>query len=245
MGKRILIYLAIALAAIVGIALLFNVLMTVFIGGRQVTVPDVRGLSEPDARITLGDLGLRYELTGDRFSVEYPESTIGSQDPSPGKIVKQGRKVLLTLSLGGEFQDVPSCIGKPLRTAKILLERAGFTVGAVARVASADSYPEEVLATEPVPGSEAIKGSLVRLLVSSGPRRPKVLMPDLRGKAFLKVKMKLERMGLFVTETTLDPEFVPVRSSVVSQVPPPGFVTSSGDTVNLIISARPKDRSNL
>ena len=97
-------------------------------------------------------------------------------------------------------------------------------------------YPEEVLSTEPPPGREVVKGTYVNILVNKGPREPRVLLPDLRGEVYLTVKMKLERLGLFVRETNLDDEFSPIRSRVVMQTPAPGFIVSRGDTVNLVVT---------
>jgi len=238
MLRRVLIYLAVGIGTIAGIALILNLAMSLFVGGRQVTVPDIRGLDSGAAIATLDGLGLRSELVDEHFSVEYPESTVADQNPLPGRIVKQGRKVLVTMSKGGEFYDVPYCIGKPLRTARIILERAGFVVGSVARVPLARGYPEEVLSTEPMPGSKAVRGSLVNILVNNGARDPRVILPDLRDHAYLPVKMRLERLGLFVKETSVDEEFNALRSRVVLQRPAAGFVVSRGDTVLLVISSR-------
>jgi serine/threonine-protein kinase len=245
MARRFLIYLALGIGTIAGVALLLNLLMSVFVGGRQVTVPDVRGLTEGRARVTLDQAGLRYQIVDERFGVEYPESTISGQDPLPGRVVKQGRKVLLTMSKGGEFYDVPYCIGKPLRTARIILERAGFTVGNVARMPTSGGYPEEVLSTEPMPGSRAMRGSLVNILVNQGTPDRRLILPDLRDLAYLKVKIGLERLGLFVEESSIDPEFNALRARVVMHQPPAGYVVARGDTVSLIISASDKEGQEL
>jgi beta-lactam-binding protein with PASTA domain len=245
MFKRVLAYMAIGIAVIVGIALLLNFLMAFFVGGRQVTVPDIRGVSEADAVSMLQDLGLRYESIGGDYSVEYPESTVSIQDPLPGRVVKQGRKVRVTLSRGGEFQDVPYCLGKPLRTARIILERAGFVIGNVARVSVARGYPDEVLSTEPLPGAEAVKGTFVNILVNTGPRPARVILPDLKNQTYLTVKMKLERLGLFVRETSLDDEYAPLRSRIIMQEPPAGCIVSKGDTVDLITASSEGGRYSL
>ncbi len=245
MLRKTLIYVAIGIGTIAGIALLLNLAMSVFVGGRQVTVPDLRGLDERSAVAILDQLGLIYEMTEEHFSVEYPESTVAEQNPLPGRIVKQGRRVLVTMSKGGEFYDVPQCAGKPLRTARIILERAGFTVGSVARVPSPKGYQEEVLSTEPMPGSRAVRGSLVNILVNDGAPDPKVILPDLRDHAYLTVKMRLERLGLFVKESNIDEKFNALRARVVLQRPVAGFVVSRGDTVLLVISSREKEERSL
>jgi beta-lactam-binding protein with PASTA domain len=245
MLRKILVYAAIGIGTVAGIALILNLAMSVFVGGRKVTVPDIRGLDRERAVAALDQFGLRFEVVDEHFNVEYPESTVADQNPLPGRIVKQGRKVLVTMSKGGEFYDVPYCIGKPLRTAQIILERAGFTVGSVARVPSEMGYPEEVLSTEPLPGSRAVRGSLVNVLVNDGAPDLKVILPDLKEHAYLAVKMRLEHLGLFVKESNIDEEFNALRAKVVLQRPPAGYVVSRGDTVMLVISSRSQEERSL
>ncbi len=236
MGKKVIVFLAVGAGTIVGIALLFNLFMTVLVGGRQITVPDIRGLREDVAASALGDNSLKYQVIGDEFSVEYPESTVSSQNPQPGQVVKQGRKIVVMMSRGGEFKEVPYCVGKPLRTARIILGKTGLLVGNVTRVPSRGGYPEEVLSTEPLPGTGVVRGSPVNILVNEGSKGPNLIIPDLRRQSYLGAKMKLERLGLFVQESSLDERFNPLRSRIVLHDPPMGHVVSRGDTVTLIIS---------
>ncbi len=243
MRRKILIYLAVGAGTIVGIALLFNLFMTLLVGGRQITVPDVRGMPEDIAASVLGDEDLKYQIIGDEFSVEYPESTVSSQNPQPGQVVKQGRKIVLMMSRGGEFKDVPYCVGKPLRTARIILGKSGLLVGNVTRVSWRGGYPEEVLSTEPLPGTSVVRGTPVNILVNEGSRGDLLIMPDLRRQSYLGVKMKLERLGLFVQESSMDERFNPLRSRIVLHDPPVGHVVSRGDTVTLIISVPGEDEA--
>jgi beta-lactam-binding protein with PASTA domain len=245
MLRRVLIYLLIGVGTIAGIALILNLAMSFFVGGRQVTVPDIRGLEDREALAMLDRMGLRAEVVDEHFSIEYPESTVADQSPLPGSIVKQGRKVLVTMSKGGEFHDIPYCVGKPFRTAQIILERAGFVVGSVARIHFSRGYPEEVLACEPSPGSQAVHGSRVNILVSEGAPDPRVILPDLKARPYLPVKISLERLGLFIKESSIDEDFNALRARVVMHRPPAGYVVSRGDTVLLVISSRTAEEGSL
>lgn len=245
MLKKVLIYILTGVIVIVGIALVLNLVMTMLVGGREVAVPEVRGLRPAGAIALLEEHGLKFEIAGDEFNVEYPESTVSLQNPAAGQVVKQGRKIMVRVSMGAEFQDVPYCIGKPVRTARILLERSGFVVGSVTRVSTFKGYTDEVLSTEPLPGSGVLRGSLVNILVNDGAPKPRVLLPDLRDEGYVAVKMKLERLGLFVRESSMDKDFNPLRSRVVMHEPPAGHIVSRGDTVNLIISSKKVERHSL
>jgi beta-lactam-binding protein with PASTA domain len=240
--KKLLKYFVIGVALIVGTAVILNFGMLLVVGGREVTVPDIRGLHEAEAREVLSELGLKWDFRMDTYTIEYPESTVAEQDPLPGKVVKRGRKVWVTMSLGGEFQDVPYCLGKTVRAARIILERAGMEVGAVSRVASARTFPDEVIASEPLPGVPVVRGSRVNLLVSKGPAAGRVLLPDLRRKSAVSVKLSLERLGLYVKQSSLDDDFNPLRSYVVLHRPTRGAVVSRGDTVTLFVSSSVRER---
>jgi hypothetical protein len=240
--KKLLKYFVIGVALIVGTAVILNFGMLLVVGGREVTVPDVRGLNEAEAREVLSEIGLKWDFRMDTYTIEYPESTVAEQDPLPGKVVKRGRKVWVTMSLGGEFQDVPYCLGKAVRAARIVLERAGMEVGAVSRVASARTFPDEVMASEPLPGVPVVRGSRVNLLVSKGPAVGRVLLPDLRRKSAVSVKLSLERLGLYVKQSSLDDDFNPLRSYVVLHRPTRGAVVSRGDTVTLFVSSSVRER---
>ena len=235
-------FVLIAAAIVAGAAVAVNYGMLLIVGGREVRVPDVRGLTEAEAMEVLNEESLRYELRMEAYSIEYPESTVAEQDPLPGKVVKRGRKVWVTMSLGGEFLDVPYCLGRTARAARIILERSGLEVGAVSRVASARSYPEEVIGTEPQAGMPVVKGSRVNLLVSTGPAARRVLLPDLRRKSSVSVKLRLERLGLYVKQSSLDEDFNPLRSYVVLHKPPRGAVVARGDTVTLFVSSTVGER---
>ncbi len=240
--KKLVKFLLVAAAVVVGTAAAINFGMLLFVGGREVTVPDVRGLTEAAARNALSERGLRYEFRRNAYSVEYPESTVAEQDPLPGKVVKRGRKVRVTLSKGGEYEDVPYCLGRTLRAARIMIERSGLEVGAVSRVSTGRSFPDEVVGTEPLPGVTVVSGSRVNLLVSKGAAPTKVVLPDLRRKRALTVKLSLEGLGLYVKQSSLDDDLNPLKAYVVLHRPPRGAVVSRGDTVTLFVSSSVKER---
>lgn len=238
MMKRILTYLGIFGASIVGIALVLNFVMVIIVGGRQVDVPDVRGLSEKDAEETLRRSGLKCERLGADYADDYPESTVFIQDPQAGRTVKQGRKVFITLSKGEELREVPYCEGRSLRAATMFLERAGFVTGCVASVSKPGSYPDEVLATDPAAGSQTVRGSVVNILVSTGEPKTKYVLPDLRGKYYLETRFQIERMGVVVSESGSERDLVSFTSVITMQQPPPGFIVARGDTVRVSVSSR-------
>jgi hypothetical protein len=57
--------------------------------------------------------------------------------------------------------------------------------------------------------------------------------------------MQLEKLGLFVKESSIDEEFNALRARVVLHRPPPGHVVSRGDTVLLVISSRTEEERSM
>jgi beta-lactam-binding protein with PASTA domain len=238
MVRRILTYLAIFAAAIVGVALVLNFIMAVFVGGRQVDVPEVRGLAPKEAAEALKKGGLGCERTGGEFCLDYPESTVVAQDPPAGRTVKQGRKVFVTVSLGPQFQEVPYCAGKPLRSAQMFVERSGFSVGTVAWTRGEGTSRDEVITTDPPAGSLAVRGSVVNFLASRGEPLTRYVLPDLRGKLYLPARIEIERLGMFVRSPSDQREMVSGEARVVLQDPPPGYIVATGDSITLLFSSR-------
>jgi serine/threonine-protein kinase len=236
MIRKILTYLVVFAAAILGVALLINFVMSVLVGGKQVNVPEVRGLAEEDAMETLRRSGLKSASLAEEFSLDYPDSTVMIQDPPPGRTVKQGRKVFITLSRGPELRDIPYCPGKTLRTAELFIERAGFTVGTVTMVTKPGTFADEVLATDPTPGQGAANGQVVNILASKGLPRTKYILPDLKGKSYIAVRIQLERLGMLVRQAGGEDDLASTRSKVLMQEPPPGFIVGRGDTITLSVT---------
>ena len=102
MLKKALIYAIIGIGTIAGIALVLNLAMSVFVGGRQVTVPDLRGLDERRAIALLEEVGLRHEIVREQFNVSgehggRTESVAGKNretGPEGSGDDEQGRRVL-------------------------------------------------------------------------------------------------------------------------------------------------------
>lgn len=238
MLRKAIIYLAIFGASMVGVALLLNFMMAILVGGRHVDVPDVRGLSQADAADALRRSGLKWGVLADEYSLDYPESTVVIQEPPAGRTVKQGRKVFLAISRGPEFCEVPFCQGKSLRAAELFIEKAGLSVGMVAKTTSPGTHPDEVLATDPAPGNGAMRGGVVNILVSMGPPATRYLLPDLRGRSYVVARIQIERLGMFVRESGNQSDFMTPGALIVAQEPPAGFIVARGDTITLSASAR-------
>jgi serine/threonine protein kinase len=132
----------------------------------EVTVPDLIGKTEDQARSKLDDLNLNSEVT--QQNSDKPEGTVIAQDPAKGQKVNEGDTVTLTVSSGQNTVAVPDVSGLTSTEAANRLGQAGFTTG-VEHQYSDSVNQGRVIATDPINGTQLAKGSTVVIIVSDGP----------------------------------------------------------------------------
>jgi len=199
--------------------------------GAEVRVPEISAQSEVEAERMLAQEGLRLSKISEQWSPDVPRGFIMAQDPSPGTVVKRGRRISVIVSLGAQGTSVPLLDGVSSRQAQILLEGAGLRVGRVARVHAGDVSKDLVIASDP-PGETLVEqGTVVNLLVSFGAPPRSYLLPDLVGQDVSEVSRTLRDEGFSVALREGGPR---QRSGLVSaQDPPPGHRVAPRDSVVL------------
>jgi len=146
-----------------------------------VVVPDLEGKEVLYALETLSDLKLNIKVKGSEYNPAVPKNHVIAQDPEPGSEIKQGRDVRLTISKGAQSVVIPNLAGMNVPQARIFLKENDLSQGHLSRVFDTTRPSEEILAQFPLPGTAALRGDKVDLLVSSGPPLNTRLMIDLRG----------------------------------------------------------------
>jgi beta-lactam-binding protein with PASTA domain len=104
--------------------------------GHEITVPDLRKLTEEQVEDKLDELDLDYELLDSvDFRGDYPKYSVVEQDPMPGTKVKVGRKVYIKINSSG-FSSVriPDLIDKTYREAVPTLKALGLEEGTITYV---------------------------------------------------------------------------------------------------------------
>ena len=97
---------------------------------KQVKVPDVRGMTEEDARDELNDRNLGMRVTGREASDKYDEGEIISQDPGDGEKVDEHTTIKVVVSTGPETKmvQVPKVVDEKEADAEKAIEDAGLIV---------------------------------------------------------------------------------------------------------------------
>ncbi len=158
--------------------------MKVSKGSEKITVPNVVGMSENDAKNEIVNAGLQVSSVDTEYNENYEAGIVTRQEPSGGKVEK-GTSVSLTVSLGKKPEKkptVPSVAGTSESNANQMIINAGLTPSSTVTYQASDSVPAGcVISCSPAAGTEVAKGSTVSLVVSTGAPatpEPPVSQPD-------------------------------------------------------------------
>jgi len=223
--------------AALGLFLLFNyVLMPAYVNhGSRLTVPNVEGMPVAGARQVLAGASLVAVEAGVRPEPGQPVGTVVDQNPSAGAVVKEGRRVYLTLSGGEVLVNVPALRGRSLRDAKFALERQGLKVGEV-RLATSDTYPQNTIIEQALPEDRRVpRGTLIGLTVSQGRSTSEATVPVLEGKTLAEAQRLLEGAGLAIGTVSRQVSSDILPNTVIEQVPAAGTTLPRGRRVDVIV----------
>jgi beta-lactam-binding protein with PASTA domain len=130
-------------------------------------VPLVEGLPQVYAMEVLRKAGFTGVVSVSRPDELVGKGKIANQIPPADQELERGSEVELALSLGPDDRPVPDVVGYPASGALTLLERAGMDFAT--QVEPSEQTPGTVLRTQPTAGQLHPKGTIVVLVLSSGP----------------------------------------------------------------------------
>jgi beta-lactam-binding protein with PASTA domain len=206
--------------ALVTVALLAAITTMHFaIHGAEVQVPDLKGMTVPDARSETAGLGLNLDVDNRYYSGDVAAGYILSQSPEPGTVVRREWKVRVAESLGPQTVEVPDMVDKEERVAVLSLRRAGLELGATVRLPYAGAAEGTVLAQDPPAHAQGIARPSINLLVAAPDDNAPdgYVMPELVGSLVESVQAQLSRVGIKSAVTLVD---VPVASIASGDAPP-------------------------
>jgi serine/threonine-protein kinase len=206
------------------------------VSGRDVAVPDLAGLTGPEAEKALRNQGLALDVATERYDPRIPVGQVVSQEPAPGARIKADRKVKVVLSLGEKGMTVPELRGSAARTAQIALQQQGYRVGDLLYAYTPRSEENLVIGQDPMPGGAMARDAHVSLLVSRGRRPATYVMPDLIGRTQQDALRWMAKAGLRPAPARRDPRSTAGAGTIVAQRPESGWPVRSGDLVTLTVA---------
>jgi beta-lactam-binding protein with PASTA domain len=202
---------------------------------RDVTVPNVNGLTYEEAAQRLAQSGFKTEQGEQRYDNSAPKLTVIEQSPEPGAHEGVGSTITLVVSAGQRIVTVPTVTGMTRIEAQVLLEKDGFDVGDVGEMNS-DAPQGTVVATRPAAGAQVSVPSTVSLVLSRGPAAATLQMPGLMGRDVESARLVLSQLGVRDVQVTYDPFATSPQGSVVGQSPVAGATILPGASVQLRVA---------
>lgn len=208
-----------------------------------VSAPDAVGERVASVRSEVArrarDAGLpvpRVKIVDRSYSESAPVGAILAQDPQEGKRIPRNGALLLSVSKGSAYADVPSVTGLEGAAAFALLERQGFTPSR--RYApSTEIEAWHAVDTAPGTGTKLRRPVRVELVVSTGP--PKRLVPSLDGLDAGAAADAIHDAG-FTPRVDERPDARVEPGTVLGVTPSPGARIPLGSTVTLAVARAPR-----
>ncbi len=228
---------AFIIIAALAIVLMDKVVMPIYVKhGERVILPDVRKMQYEEAAQMLGNRGF-VPLKGDlQYNAEFDPGMIIEQQPSAHATVKTGRRVYLTVAIEEEFIEMPSLVGKSIRSAQLELSRVGLHADTLIHVFS-DTFPEEVVTWQSVRQDGLIRrGSAVELKVSKG-RNPNIYdVPDVVDMSLEEAKRRIAESRLTLGDIKYMQDMDLIPYTVLQQSVKPGTTLGEPQPVDLVVS---------
>ncbi|MEW6708913.1 MAG: PASTA domain-containing protein [Candidatus Riflebacteria bacterium] len=225
-----------ALVAIVSVYFAYQKLNEFFNRGETMVVPDFRGMHIVEV-FKSKPAGLDVVRRDEKYDDKQPKDHVIAQFPDPGTVVKQGKKVQLSISLGIQRVAVPDMKGNNMREIDLALLNSQLVAGDRAYIYSDKVAHDRLIGQSPMPGEEYGVNKEVDLLISLGRRPESLVLPSLVGSTLDEGKNKLKAWGfnfgrIYSRKDSGRPKF-----QIISTTPSPYSRLKKGEVVSLLISA--------
>ena len=160
-------------------------------GANKVTVPDVTGKTEEEAKVALNSVGLGYEPVYEK-SDNVESGKVIRQGVAKGASVDRNSTIVLTISTGKDSVSVPDVVGKEQIAATEKLEASGFKVS-VKREHSDTVDEGYVISQDPSGKSDVKPGGTITIVVC---QKKQVDVPNVVGMSESDAMQRLDSAGL-------------------------------------------------
>ncbi len=227
------------LAGLIAIVLLDAVVMPYAVDTPSVQVPDLQGLFAPEASARLDQAGLKMTIGDTLHHETISADAVVGHDPSVGQWVKKGRRIVLTVSKGPRYSQVPDVRRVSLREARLQLEGNQLKSGQIL-YRSSETLPEgAVVEQSPAPGARLAPGSAVDLQVSNGPPTALKRVPNLIGLPFKVVADTLRKYEMRIGHIAKHIDEQKRVGTILEQVPTSGQRIPRHGRIDLVVSSAP------
>lgn len=210
----------------------------------SITVPELSGIEIDKLDVVLSNSDLHYEVTDSVYSDEYPRGTVIQQNPLPGKEVKNGRTIFITLnSVLPEMLAMPDLMGKSKRIAIPMLEISGLELDVLSYKpdeSCTDCVLDQIYEGKTIePGTRIRKGQKITLVLGRQSNE-QANVPGLLGKKYKDAAEVLNSVSLNIGEVLSCSGCNSGRDTsnafVINQRPEPGKSVGLGAFIDVYLS---------
>jgi beta-lactam-binding protein with PASTA domain len=240
--------------------------MRLAIHGREVRVPNLRGMTILQAQEAANGNGLIVSVEDKFYSPDVPLGKVISQVPAANSKVRRGWRVHVAESLGPQRVSIPDLVGETERAATMNLRRRGLDLATIAGVPAPGLPADQVIAQEPTPSAGEVLSPKISILLAQEPPSAEYVMPNFVGHQLAEAKEKIAKAGLQLasvsvaasansappadatapqttnaaqaasTQTPAPPKPVPVSGIISSQSPPAGSRVTADTQIRLEVA---------
>ncbi len=208
---------------------------TTSVDKNQVSVPDLSGLTEDEARTALNKVGLGFKADKEPSSTVAKGKVI-SQDKAAGTKIAKNTTITVKISTGEENISIPNVVGKKQIEASNILEDAGFKV-AVNQQYSDTVDSGLVISQTPTASTQSIAGTSVTITVSSGAEpAKKATVPNVIGLSESAARQAFDSVGISVTTKTENVSSKSSDGKVIVQSIAAGSSVDVGSSITITVA---------
>ncbi|MGL1893305.1 MAG: PASTA domain-containing protein [Spirochaetaceae bacterium] len=233
------------------LVILFAIIFFINIEGQEDTkVPNLEGLKLPQAIIMLQERAL-YPKLSVKNTAPNEKGLIISQDISAGTVVKAGRLIGITASLGGVIDSVGSYEGQTLKAVQAELQKLfsgtssepvlviGPSIGLVS-----DEPEGTILSQNPAPGTEITEVTEIIFHISKGKQESTYVVPTMKGLEFQVALKKITQWPIRYRFTVRNKKDDEKAGYIVSQTPERGNPVSWTTILEMVMTTPEEYPSN-
>ncbi len=180
------------------------------------------------------------EVVGSKVNPSYQPGQIIEQTPAAGVSRKNNLIISVYVCVEEEFKTMPNLAGTDYQVAKVQLTNMGLDLVFQKKEEFSDKYPEgQVISTEPALGEPLKKGNTVLLVISKGPEKKGVNIPNFVDKSIDEAALEAESMGLKVKDHVFQFSSKPA-GTVLEQSLVAGSEAKEGDEIVFTVSQGPE-----
>ena len=197
----------------------------------ETVVPNLKGLTEADARSSAAAANLSLTVSGAEATNEAKPNTVLHQSLPAGQRVPLKQPVSIVLA--EELPKVPALTGLGLDAATERLKQAGYTLQVAGPIPDAEIPVDKIARQLPEADTAYVKGAAVAVQLSSGPADVEV--PKFLGRSYTEATKEAESLGLKPNVAWISrgetPEYV-----ILQQSPAPGEKVEPGSVVRFTVN---------